>query len=120
MKCGNGGVAATWFSECARMRAQPAGPAESSALHDFARSGPTKDAHRRALDWPDGLLRSEAGRGCACGAMVQPKGMTACRCCAVNNAKIPLTWGFGARGGIRSLDLPITRRQQTERAASTG
>jgi hypothetical protein len=31
------------------MRARPAGPAEPSALHYFARSGPTKEAHRRAL-----------------------------------------------------------------------
>src|SRR5215212_9064370 len=63
MKCGNSGEAATWFSECARMRARPAGPAESSVFHNFARSGPTKEAHRRALDRPDGLLRSVAGRG---------------------------------------------------------
>jgi hypothetical protein len=25
--------------------------------------------------------------------------------------KWPLTWGFGARGGIRTLDLPITSRR---------
>jgi hypothetical protein len=31
-------------------RARPAGPAQSSALHNFARSGPTKEAHRRALN----------------------------------------------------------------------
>ena len=63
MKCGNSGEAATWFSECARMRARPAGPAQSSVFHNFARRGPTKEAHRRALDRPDGLLRSEAGQG---------------------------------------------------------
>ena len=51
------------FLRCARMRARPAGPAQSSALHDFARSGPTKEAHRRALNQPDGLLRSVAGQG---------------------------------------------------------
>jgi hypothetical protein len=45
------------------MRAQPVGPAESSVFHYFARRGPTKEAHRRALNQPDGLLRSEAGRG---------------------------------------------------------
>jgi transposase-like protein len=39
----------TGFLECARMRARPVGPAQSSALHNFARSGPTKEAHRRAL-----------------------------------------------------------------------
>src|SRR5215218_5549389 len=63
MKCGNSGEAATWFSECARMRARPVGPAESAVFHNFARRGPTKEAHRRALDRPDGLLRSVAGRG---------------------------------------------------------
>jgi hypothetical protein len=63
MKCGNSGEAATWFSECARMRARPVGPAESAVFHNFARRGPTKEAHRRALDRPDGLLRSVAGQG---------------------------------------------------------
>jgi hypothetical protein len=29
----------------------------------FARRGPTKEAHRRALNQPDGLLRSVAGQG---------------------------------------------------------
>ena len=62
MKCGNSGEAATWFSECARMRARPVGPAESAVFHNFARRGPTKEAHRRALNGPDGLLRSVAGR----------------------------------------------------------
>ena len=45
------------------MRARPAGPAQSSVFHNFARRGPTKEAHRRALDRPDGLLRSVAGQG---------------------------------------------------------
>ena len=45
------------------MRARPAGPAESSVFHYFARRGPTKEAHRRALNRPDGLLRSVAGQG---------------------------------------------------------
>jgi hypothetical protein len=45
------------------MRARPAGPAQSSVLHDFAWSGPTKEAHPRALDRPDGLLPSVAGQG---------------------------------------------------------
>ena len=35
-------------------------PAESSALHYFARSGPTKEAHRRAMNRSGGLLRSGA------------------------------------------------------------
>jgi hypothetical protein len=43
------------------MRAQPAGPAQSSALHDLARSGPTKEAHRRALDRPDRLHIAKRG-----------------------------------------------------------
>ena len=45
------------------MRARPAGPAESSVFHNFARGGPTKEAHPRALNQPDGLLRSVAGQG---------------------------------------------------------
>jgi hypothetical protein len=51
------------FLRCARMRARPAGPAQSSALHDFARSGPTKEAHRRAFYRSGGLQRSVAGQG---------------------------------------------------------
>src|SRR5215207_695813 len=49
------------FLGCAIAR-RPAGPAQSSALHDFARSGPTKEAHRRAINRSGELLRSEAGR----------------------------------------------------------
>ena len=45
------------------MRARPVGPAESSVFHNFARGGPTKEAHPRALNQPDGLLRSVAGQG---------------------------------------------------------
>ena len=45
------------------MRARPVGPAQSFALHNFARSGPTKEAHRRALNRSGGLLRSVAGQG---------------------------------------------------------
>src|SRR5215212_9639253 len=51
------------FLGCARMRARSAGPAQSSVFHNFARRGPTKEAHRRALNRSDGLLRSVAGRG---------------------------------------------------------
>jgi hypothetical protein len=47
------------FLDCARMRARPAGPAESSALHYFARRGPTKEAHRRALNRSGGLQRPD-------------------------------------------------------------
>ena len=47
----------------ARMRARPAGPAESAVFHNFARGGPTKEAHPRALNRVDGLLRSVAGQG---------------------------------------------------------
>src|SRR5918993_112188 len=45
------------------MRARPVGPAQSSVFHFFARRGPRKEAHRRALNQPDGLLRSVAGQG---------------------------------------------------------
>ena len=76
------------FSGCARMRARPGGP-----------------AHRT-----DGLLRSEAGRGPP-GMMIQPKGMTAhCRCAGSYARNILLTCSFGARGRIRTDDLPITSR----------
>src|SRR5215207_1686314 len=44
-------------------RTRPVGPAESSVFHYSARRGPTKEAHRRALNRPDGLLRSVAGQG---------------------------------------------------------
>ena len=45
------------------MRARPAGPAQSSVFHNFARRGPTKEAHRRAMNRSGGLLRSVAGQG---------------------------------------------------------
>jgi hypothetical protein len=59
----DGGEAANWFSEIAREARPARGPAESSALHYFARSGPTKEAHRRALNRSGGLQRSVAGQG---------------------------------------------------------
>jgi hypothetical protein len=49
------------FWRCARKRARPTGPAQSSTLHYCARSGPTKEAHRRAMNRSGGLLRSVAG-----------------------------------------------------------
>jgi len=62
-KCGNGGAAANWFSG-KRANARPARRAGPIVrLPQFARRGPTKEAHRRALNQPDGLLRSEAGQG---------------------------------------------------------
>jgi hypothetical protein len=67
------------------MRARPAGPAQSSVLHNFARSGPTKEAHRRALNRSDGLLRSEAGQVRLRRDPTQ--GMTACRRHAVSTAR---------------------------------
>jgi hypothetical protein len=51
------------FLGCARMRARPVGPAQSSALHDFAQSGPTKEAHRRALNRSGGLQRLTSANG---------------------------------------------------------
>jgi hypothetical protein len=68
-KCGNGGAAATWFSGM-RANARPARRAGPIVrLPQFRSSGPTKEAHRRALNRSDGLLRSVAG-GRACGAMI--------------------------------------------------
>jgi hypothetical protein len=67
------------FLRCARMRTRPVGPAQSSVFHDFARSGPTKEAHRRALDRPDGLLRSGAGQVDPNGSMTKNVGMTLVR-----------------------------------------
>ena len=47
-----------------RANARPARrPDESSVLLLFARSGPTKEAHRRALNRSGGLRRSVAGQG---------------------------------------------------------
>jgi hypothetical protein len=46
--------------QCAGTRALPVGPAQSSVLHDFARSGPTKEAHRRAMNRIGRTLRSVA------------------------------------------------------------
>ena len=94
---------------CARMRARPVGPAESSALHDFARCGPTTEAHRRALNRSGGLLRSVAGQARLRRDPTQrndrrlPLRSQQCQ-------KLPLPCGFGARGRIRTCDLPITRR----------
>jgi hypothetical protein len=41
-------------------------------LHNFARSGPTKEAHRRAINRSGGLLRSVAGWGRADGVWSAP------------------------------------------------
>jgi hypothetical protein len=60
---GNGGEAANWFSGMRAKRARPAGPAQSSALHNFARSGPTKEAHRRALNDRADSYVAKRGRG---------------------------------------------------------
>jgi hypothetical protein len=42
--------------------AESTGPAQSCVLHDSARRGLTKEAHRRAMNQPDGLLHSEAAQ----------------------------------------------------------
>ena len=63
VKCRDGGAAASWFSEM-RANARPArraGPIVRLPL--LARRGPTKEAHRRALNRVDGLQRSVAGQG---------------------------------------------------------
>jgi hypothetical protein len=101
----DGGVAASWFFR-SRANVCPARRAGNLPSSTFSR-GPTKEAHRRALHQPDGLLRSEAGqvrlrRG------DPPKGMTACCRCAVSNAR-------NGRLDLRFLeprrvDLPITSR----------
>jgi hypothetical protein len=61
------------------MRARPVGPAESSVLLFFARSGPTKEAHRRAMNRSGGLLRSVAGQVDPNGSMTKNVGMTLVR-----------------------------------------
>jgi hypothetical protein len=53
----------TGFGDARDSAPGPQGRAQSSVLHDFARSGPTKEAHPRALHRPDGHLRSVAGQG---------------------------------------------------------
>jgi hypothetical protein len=53
------------FSYCARSAPGPPGRPQSSALHDSARRGPTKEAHRRAMNRSGGLLHSEVGRASA-------------------------------------------------------
>jgi hypothetical protein len=67
------------FLRCARMRTRPVGPAQSSVFHNFARSGPTKEAHRRALNRSGGLLRSVAGQVDPNGSMTKNVGMTLVR-----------------------------------------
>src|SRR5215216_4301198 len=56
----DGGAAASWFFLIARdaRPARRAGPIVR--LPNSARRGPTKEAHRRAMTRPDGLLRSVA------------------------------------------------------------
>src|SRR5215216_2438473 len=98
------------------MRARPAGPAQSSALHNRPPSTippgvADKGDPSTALDVPaEHHQRSGPKRR---RRDVRPKGMT--RLLPLrrqHSEKHSLTWGFGARGGIRTLDLPITSRTE--------
>jgi len=96
------------------MRARPAGPAESSALHDFARSGPTKEAHRRALNRSGGLQRSGAGQGHGrCLPVTLPRGASDQRKRAeAGNPRSPTP--RGTHQGERSGDLYGDRSGEVE------
>jgi hypothetical protein len=70
-KCGLAAKPQVGFLRLRVKRARAAGPAQSSALYNFARSGPTKEAL-------DGLSIGQAdsyrAKGeAACGALIQPK-----------------------------------------------
>jgi len=76
-------------------RARPAGPTQSSALHNFARSGPTKEAHRRALNRSGGLQRSVAGWAVIRGRPERHRDKT-----AGNRGRRPAAWCRpGSSGG---------------------
>src|SRR5215211_2768954 len=92
------------------MRARPAGPAQSSALHNSARRASAKEAHLWAPNRSGGLLRGEAG-GRAYGAMINQRNDHLLPLPTQQRKICPSTCGFGARGGIRTLDLPITSRK---------
>jgi hypothetical protein len=97
------------FLGCARVRARPAG--RSSRPPSII--SPVVGRRRRSIhsaDMPTNTYTAKLGP-------MAP----AARCPIQRNARLlppprqqgreyPLTCGFGARGGIRTLDLPITRR----------
>ena len=76
-----------------------------------ARRRPAKEAHRRALDRPDRLLRSEAERARLRRGDPTQRNDRRLPPPRQQDQKYPLTCGFGARGGIRTLDLPIGIRR---------
>src|SRR6266511_2983417 len=81
------------------MRAQPVGPVESSVLHDFAQSGPTKEAHRRAIYRSDGILSRATHMVPLIGPRVFPSS--------------------GRRGRVRRPSLLWTRGWQGSKGAAT-
>jgi hypothetical protein len=88
------------------MRARPAGAGLIVRLHDFARGGPTKEAHRRALNRPDTRLVGKWG-GRAYGAMTNQRNDRLLPLPGQHCQKTPLTCGFRARGGIRTPNRQI-------------
>jgi hypothetical protein len=80
----------------------------------FRWSSVDKEAHRRVLNSPDGLRRSEAGRAAWSAWSIQRNDrLSPPR--SQQHQKWPLTCGNGARGRIRTDDLPITRMQALKR-----
>jgi hypothetical protein len=110
VECGIGGVAATRFSEM-RANARPARKAGPIVRPPrFRPAWADEGAHRRALNRPDGLLVAKWG-GRAYGAMTNQRNDRRSPLPSQQSWKCPLTCGSGARGGIRTLDLPITSRK---------
>jgi hypothetical protein len=78
-------------------------------LPNFARRGPTKEAHPQRWVYARRTPTQRSGANAPAARCIQRND----RLLALlgrQRPRSPLTCGFGARGGIRTLDLPITSR----------
>jgi hypothetical protein len=82
------------------MRVRPAGPAQSSVFHNFARRGPTKEAHRQAIYRSDGLLHSVARQGHGLVRVTLPRGASDQRKRAEAGHHCPLPPEGPIEGGV--------------------
>jgi hypothetical protein len=88
------------------MRARPAGPAQSSALHNSAPEWADEGSPSTALDIPDEHPHSEVGKS-ACGAMSNPRNDRLLPLRGQHSQKRPLTWVLEPEEGFEPSTLRL-------------